>query len=80
MRTVDIDEVMTNLGQLIDAAVDGEPFIITRLGKPAVKVIAVDSLESGTRRRIGFLAGRILVPEDFNCMGSAEIETQFENG
>ena len=69
MRIVNIDEAKTNLSQLIDAAVNGEPFMITRSGQPAVKVLAVDASNSGTKRRIGFLDGRISVPEDFDRMG-----------
>ena len=80
MRIVNIDEAKTNLSQLIDAAVNGEPFMITRSGQPAVKVLAVDASNYGTKRRIGFLDGRISVPEDFDRMGSTEVETQFENG
>ncbi len=80
MRTVDIDEARTNLGQLIDAAVDGEPFIITRSGKPAVKVMAAGASKSRTGRRIGFLDGRISVPEDFDRMRSTEVNKQFEDG
>lgn len=80
MHTVDIEEAKINLSKLVDAAVDGEPFIITRSGKPAVKIMAVDSLESGTVQRLGFLDGNISVPEDLDRMGSAEIETLFEDG
>jgi hypothetical protein len=29
-------------------------------------------------KRFGFMAGQIVVPEDFNTMGSAEIEVLFE--
>ena len=29
-------------------------------------------------RRLGFLSGQISVPEDFDRMGSAEIEARFE--
>ena len=79
MRNVDIDEVRTNLDQLIDAAAHSEPFIITRSGKPAVKVMAVGASKSGTGRRIGFLDGKFSVPNDFDRMGSTEVEVQFEN-
>jgi hypothetical protein len=30
-------------------------------------------------QRLGFLAGEIAVPEDFNCMGEAEIAALFGN-
>ena len=79
MRTVNIHEAKTHLSRLIQAAVDGEPFIIARAGKPMVKVSAVNAAEAGAMRRTGFLAGRISVPPDFDRMGSTEIEALFED-
>ena len=43
-----------------------------------VKVVAVEAPEAGAMRRLGFLAGRVSVPEDFDRMGSDEIESLFE--
>ncbi|MYN64692.1 MAG: type II toxin-antitoxin system Phd/YefM family antitoxin [Acidobacteria bacterium] len=80
MRTVNMDEARAHLSSLVDAAAEGQPFIITRAGKAVVKVIAVEAQVSGEIRRLGFLAGRISVPEDFDRMGSAEIEARFEGG
>ena len=80
MRAVNIDEAKTNLSSLVEAAAGGNPFIITRAGRPMVKVIAVEAQVSGATHRLGFLAGRISVPEDFDRMGSAEIEDRFEGG
>ncbi len=78
MRTVDIHEAKTHLSRLVEAAANGEPFIIARAGKPLVKVIALEGPESGSMRRIGFLDGKISVPEDFDCMGATEIDVLFE--
>ena len=80
MRTVNLHEAKTHLSRLVQAAADGAPFIITRAGKPLVKVVAVEAPDPGTVRRIGFLAGRISVPPDFDRMGADEIETLFEGG
>ena len=80
MRTVSIDEARTHLSRLVQAVADGEPFIIARAGKPMVKVVAVEAPDPGTVCRIGFLAGRISVPPDFDRMGADEIETLFEGG
>lgn len=44
MRQVNIHDAKTNLSRLIEEAVNGEPFVIAKAGKPMVKVIAV-SLE-----------------------------------
>ena len=79
MRTVNMHEAKTHLSRLVKAAAEGEPFIIARAGKPVVKVTAVDAPETGRGRRLGFLAGRIRVPDDFDRMGAAEIQTMFAN-
>ncbi|MXY26237.1 MAG: type II toxin-antitoxin system prevent-host-death family antitoxin [Acidobacteria bacterium] len=77
MRTVNMHVAKTHLSRLVEAAANGEPFIIARAGKPIVKVIAVEATSSRPRRT-GFLAGRISVPADFDRMGSDEISTLFE--
>ena len=78
MRTVNMHEAKTHLSSLVKAAAAGEPFIIARAGKPMVKVAALTAPEDGATRRIGFLAGSISVPEDFDSMGSGKIESLFQ--
>lgn len=78
MRTVNMHEAKTHLSRLVEAAANGEPFIIARAGKPIVKVMAVEAPDAETARRLGFLAGEIAVPDDFDHMGGAEIEALFE--
>lgn len=78
MRIVNMREARTHLSRLVEAAANGEPFIIARAGKPLVKVVAFEAPEPAAMRRIGFLDGRISVPEDFDRMGSTKIEAQFE--
>ena len=78
MRTVNMREAKTYLSRLVEAAANGEPFIIARSGKPLVKVVAVEVPESGAMRRIGFMDGEIAVPKDFDRMGFTEIEAVFE--
>ena len=48
--------------------------MIAKAGKPLVKVTALDAPPAGDKRRLGFMAGQIAVPDDFNAMGAAEIE------
>ena len=78
MRTVNMHEAKTHLSRLVEAAANGEPFIIARAGKPLVRVVAVEAPEAGAVRRIGFVEGKVSVPEDFDRMGSSEIEAWFE--
>ena len=75
MVTVNIHEAKTNLSKLIDRAVKGEPFVIAKAGKPLVKVVALDA--PATRKKLGFLAGEIKVPGDFDRMGEREIAAIF---
>ena len=77
MRTVNIHEAKTHLSRLVDEAAQGEPFIIAKAGKPVVKVTALDTPTGAEKRRLGFLAGQIAVPEDSDRMGSKEIEQLF---
>jgi prevent-host-death family protein len=77
MQTVNIHEAKTHLSRLIDQAAKGEPFVIAKAGKPLVKVVALGAPEPGQMKRLGFMAGQIVVPDDFDQMGSAEIEQLF---
>ena len=42
-----------------------------------VKVVPLDSMAVPQRQRLGFMAGEIEVPDDFDSMGSKEIEQMF---
>ena len=77
MLIVNIHEAKTHLSSLLDRAVKGEPFIIAKAGKPLVKVVPLDAPEAGEARRLAFMAGQIEVPDDFDRMGSSEIEQLF---
>jgi len=75
MHTVNIHEAKTQLSRLIERAAKGEPFVIAKAGKPLVKVTSLDAPKE--MRRLGFLAGQITVPKDFNQMGANSIEQLF---
>jgi prevent-host-death family protein len=77
VRTYNIHEAKTHLSRLIERAASGESFVIAKAGKPMVKVVAIDIAEAPKRKRLGFLAGRIKIPEDFDDMGAAEIAQMF---
>ena len=80
MQTFNIHEAKTHLSRLVEQAAKGEPFVIAKSGKPLVKVVALDAPAGAEVRRLGFLAGQIAVPDDFDSMGTAEIERQFGDG
>ena len=78
IRTVNIHEAKTHLSRLIEEAVQGDPFIIAKAGKPVVRVTAVDAPQPPAVRRTGFLSGQIAVPDDFDAMGGDAIAALFE--
>ncbi len=80
MRTVNIHHAKTHLSRLVDEAAKGEPFVIAKAGKPLVKVAPLDTPGPARVRRLGFMAGQVAVPDDFDRMGSAEIERLFGGG
>lgn len=77
MHTVNIHHAKTHLSKLVEQAAQGESFIIAKAGKPLVKVMALAAPEAGQLKRIGFMVGEIEVPDDFDRMGTAEIEQLF---
>ena len=78
MVIVNMHEAKPQLSKLVDQAVKGEAFVIAKAGKPLVKVTALDA--PAAPQRLGFLAGQIAVPEDFDRMGEAEIAALFGSG
>jgi prevent-host-death family protein len=77
MKTVNIHEAKTHLSKLVEEASRGEPFVIAKAGKPMVKVTALSAPSGAQVRRLGFLEGQISVPDDFDRMGSQEIDEIF---
>ena len=79
MRIVNMNEARTHLSRLVEAAANGGPFV-ARAGKPVVKVVAVDAPRPGAVSRLGFLTGRVSVPDDFDRAGAGDIEALFGDG
>lgn len=77
MEVINIHEAKTHLSRLIEKAARGESFIIAKAGKPMVRVSALDAPAGEERQRVGFLKGRIEVPNDFDEMGRDQIVEMF---
>lgn len=77
MQTINIHDAKTHLSRLVEQAVQGKPFIIAKAGKPMVKVMAIDAPDATHMQRLGFMAGQISIPDDFDQMGSSEIQQLF---
>ena len=72
MKTVSLREAEADLSRLVE-----DPFVIARDGRPLVRVVPAEA-EAPRTRRIGFLAGQISVPDDFDTMFQDEIVRMFE--
>jgi len=77
MARFNIHKAKKHLLRLIESAAKGEGFLIAKAGKPLVKVVPIAPSDRGSEARLGFLAGEIAVPEDFDSMGKGEIEALF---
>jgi antitoxin (DNA-binding transcriptional repressor) of toxin-antitoxin stability system len=73
LQIVNIRDAKTHLSRPIEKAARGEAFIIAKAGKPLVKVMALDLPARRQGRRLGFLAGQVSVPDDFDQMGSTDL-------
>jgi prevent-host-death family protein len=80
MKTVNIHQAKTQLSKLVEGVAKGESFVIAKAGRPVAKVMALDAPSGAKVRRLGFMAGQISVPDDFDRMGRDEIERMFGGG
>jgi prevent-host-death family protein len=63
MATVSVYNARAEFSRLIDRALGGEEIVITRRGKPAVRLVPVE--ETRPRRKPGALKGKLEVPDSF---------------
>jgi prevent-host-death family protein len=65
-RTVDLDDVCTQLTDLVDQAVRaGEEVVLTRAGEPVARIVPM--VPRRARRRFGSARGQVTVPDDFDA-------------
>ena len=78
MQTLNMHETGTHLSRLVErAARGGESFVIAKAGKPMALLSPLGAAKLKPTKRLGFLAGQIRVPDDFDQMGAAQIERLF---
>jgi prevent-host-death family protein len=75
--TVGVHEAKTTLSRLLEAAESGEEVVITRRGRPVVKLQPVGSLPR--KSLFGALKGQIWIADDFDELPE-EILQEFEGG
>ena len=80
MESIGLFEAKTHLSRLVDLAAGGEPSVIAKAGKPMVQVSAIPSTPAAPPRRLGFMAGLVQVPADFDRLGEDEVVALFGGG
>lgn len=75
---VNVHYAKTHLSRLIDMAVNGQPFVIAKAGKPLVTVSAIHAAPKPSVKRVGFLTGQFEVPDDIDGPYEEEILRLFE--
>lgn len=76
MRTINIHAAKTQFSRLVDAAAAGEEIIIAKSGKPVARLGPLTSHK--TKRKLGTLAGKLRIPEDFDAPLPDEVLDEFE--
>ena len=84
MTAVSVYDARASLSRLIDQALTGEDVVITRRGKPVVKLVPVDpgTAEQPRKRKLGVLRGYMEVPPDsafFDPLPEGMLREFYEN-
>lgn len=65
MTTVNIHEAKTHLSRYVEQAAVGEETIIAKAGKPVARLVPLQA-EALPPRKLGLLAGKLKVPDNFD--------------
>jgi prevent-host-death family protein len=76
METVNIYDAKTRFSQLVDKAVAGEDVIVSRNGKPLVRITRLG--EPARRIKYGVLKGKVKVAKDFDAPLPKKVLADFE--
>ena len=76
MDPVNIYDAKTRLSQLVDAAAAGQDVVVSRHGKPLVRITRLEAARPAVR--FGLLKGRLQVPVDFDAPLPGEVIAAFE--
>lgn len=76
MPTVNVREAKVQLSKLLDAVAEGEEVIISKAGKPAAKLVPIES--PLPLRQPGSMRGKIRMADDFDSPLPDDIQAAFE--
>ena len=76
MDTVNIYDAKTRLSQLVDKAAAGEDVVVSRNGKPLVRITRLE--QRRPKVRFGLLKGKVKIAENFDTPLPQEVLASFE--
>lgn len=76
MQTINIHEAKTHLSRLVEDVAAGEEVIIAKAGKPMARLVSL--VKPLGRRKLGILAGKMVIPDDFDAPLPEEVLASFE--
>jgi len=76
METINIYDAKTRLSQLADKAAAGEDVVVSRHGRPLVRITALHAPKR--KIRFGVLKGKLTVPSDFDAPLPDDVLAGFE--
>lgn len=62
--TLTLSDAKARLSEIVERAVNGDEFVVTRMGKPVVRITRIS--KSAPTRKLGDLAGQIRMSQDFD--------------
>ncbi len=77
MEVISMHKAKSTLSQLVQRAAGGETILIGAYGNVAAKLVAPDA-PTAKKKRIGLLAGKLVVPDDFDAPLPADVLASFE--
>ena len=75
MESVNIYDAKTRLSQLVDKAAGGEDVVVSRNGKPLVRITALATHKR--RIKFGLLKGKVKIAADFDAPLPKDVLAEF---
>ena len=63
MKIYSITDAKAKFSQVVETVLQGEEVIVTKMGKPAVKISAYEPITEN--KRLGLMKGQATIPDDF---------------
>ncbi len=64
MKIYSVTDAKAKFSQVVESVLQGEEVIVTKMGKPAVKISAYET--SAENKRLGLMKGQATIPDDFS--------------